>query len=132
MKSIKLLFLVALPMGYFSCQGDSEELEVLNVSSDYQTLFVQNLSNQNLYYFVADQDILAALYWVPSVEGEPPLRSKSNISLLLSEITGYTAESEVLIMYYWEAVTVGDQTVPGKIDFVAFRVNDPLSNNVQF
>lgn len=94
-----LILIAVLSM---SCK-DSVNFEVddLQFSVSEGKLTVINKGSFDIYYFMADRDALASIFWVPVSNEENRIEALSKKELALSEIIGYSEESEELSFHYW-------------------------------
>lgn len=105
------------------CKDDDVDLTPITVTQVDSMLNLLNNTEERLYYFMVDQNTLAVINWAPSVsEDQANITSYGQARIPLSEVTGYSDESEVIVIYYWKAITVDNEPAPGPVSHVLFKI----------
>ena len=110
-----LLFTITL----IGCNSDDTSVGDISVIAINSGIEIRNRSSTTLYYFIVDQDALAAILWAPSVTDETPsVNPFSSKSIPFSEVLGYENETTTIIFYYWDAIDLNGQLQPGEVRLI--------------
>lgn len=120
----KLYILIALTIStLYGCKDDGVGPTPITVSQIASQLNLLNNTEERLYYFIVDQNTLAVINWAPSVgENQAKIAPYGQARIPLSEVTGYSDESEVIVIYYWKDITVDNEPAPGPVSHVLFKI----------
>lgn len=105
------------------CKDDDVDFNPITVTQVDSQLNLLNNTEERLYYFIVDQNTLAVINWAPSVgENQANIAPNGQARIPLNGITGYSDESEVIVIYYWKAITVDNEPAPGPVNHVLFEL----------
>lgn len=107
---------------FISCSEDEVDPNPITVSQVGEQLNLLNNTSDTLYYFLVDQNTLAVINWAPSVnDNQENIDPNGQARIPLTEVTGYSTETEVIVVYYWRAIMENDELAPGPVDHILFE-----------
>lgn len=106
----------------FGCSDNSVE-GTLSAQIQGDQLLLSNSSDDDIFYFAIDERTLAVIDWAPIVsEDSPKVESGQTLRISLTEITGYSPETEVIVVSYWNAIEVNGQLEAGPVNTLTLRL----------
>ncbi|MEO9485451.1 MAG: hypothetical protein ABJG47_18470 [Ekhidna sp.] len=116
MKKILLLTIGIILVASYGCSNDDLQTDVFSAKIEGDKLVLANLSGSDVFYFAVDQEELALIDWAPSVSADQPkVSGNQTIKVPLTDISGYSDNTKVIIVHYWNAIVEAGQSKPGEI-----------------
>jgi hypothetical protein len=123
MRKQRVRWASALLIATLACEDPAAvESDLLVVRSVRQTLELTNISDDRVYTFIADRDILPLLDWAPcsnpaTCDGLEPGATRV---VPFDLIIGYESGSEAAVVYHWRLVPAATESgyAPDSIRFI--------------
>lgn len=100
-----LLFIPLLSLAFITSCSDGplevEEDQIQSTVADGE-LIILNKSDQTIYYFIIDSEILPQIYWAPVSTDENKLAGFTSKSFALNEILTGVKDSGTVVFFYWQ------------------------------
>lgn len=100
-----LLLILLLSLAFMtSCSDGPFEVDEDQIQSmvAHGELNILNKSDQTIYYFVVDSEVLPVIFWAPKSSDENRLRGFTSKSFPLNEILSGDKESGTVVFFYWQ------------------------------
>ncbi|MCF7885224.1 MAG: hypothetical protein K9M80_01910 [Candidatus Marinimicrobia bacterium] len=111
-----LLFFLLLVCRTFNCCDDTKvKVEAYQHESK---LCINNESSSFIWYFACDQDTAIVLDWAPNCHRGERIDGWQVNCIELNNITGYTEESDTILVYWWEC----ENNEPGAVNVIEVPV----------
>lgn len=119
MKYISKLIVVIIVLAFSGCNDDDSLLGSFRARVESDKLVLTNLSDRDVFYFAVDQGTLALINWAPGVgENQPKVKSGETIKIPLTDVTGYSGSTQVVVVNYWNAIISDGQSKAGEIQSI--------------
>lgn len=98
------LIIIAISLLY-GCNTDDTISGSFSARVENDKIVFINLSDVDIFYFAVDQNTLAVINWAPGVGEDLPKAESNQVTMLsLNEVTGYSSETSIIVVYFWKAV----------------------------
>lgn len=121
MRKLVIILLLIVSVGVISCKEDEAFGDAITITLVDGQLNLLNNTENTLYYFLMDE--LSLAIWAPMVsESQDKLAPRGQARIKLEDVTGYSTSTNRVVLYYWQAVTVGGQQQPGTVNELFFEL----------
>ena len=86
---------------FLSCSSFENENNRIAYRWESNSLIVENGDDENIYYAVFEQELLAVIDWAPFSSEENRILGKNFVRITKKDIIGYD-DGDTVVLFYWK------------------------------